>query len=95
MRLVKITERLLGAIPLIIGVAIIVFLFMRMTPGDPVDIMMGQSGAVSAGEVERLRSEFNLDKPLPEQLWLFLAAPPNVIAKRGDNSAHITVLTRS
>jgi peptide/nickel transport system permease protein len=73
MRLVKITERLLGAIPLIIGVAIVVFLFMRMTPGDPVDIMMGQSGAVSAGEVERLRSEFNLDKPLPEQLWLFLS----------------------
>ena len=51
-----VTERLLGAIPLIIGVAIIVFLFMRMTPGDPVDIMMGQSGAVSAGEVERLRA---------------------------------------
>lgn len=73
MRLVKITERLLAAIPLMLGVAIIVFLFMRMTPGDPVDIMMGQSGAVSAGEVERLRSEFNLDKPLYEQLLLFLA----------------------
>ncbi|MFO7631836.1 MAG: ABC transporter permease [Caldilinea sp.] len=73
MRLVKITERLLAAIPLMLGVAIIVFLFMRMTPGDPVDIMMGQSGAVSAGEVERLRSEFNLDKPLHEQLLLFLA----------------------
>ena len=72
MRLVKITERLLAAIPLMLGVAIIVFLFMRMTPGDPVDIMMGQSGAVTAGEIERLRSEFNLDKPLHEQLLLFL-----------------------
>lgn len=73
MRLVKITERLLAAIPLMLGVAIIVFLFMRMTPGDPVDIMMGQSGAVTAGEIERLRSEFNLDRPLHEQLLLFLA----------------------
>ena len=73
MRLVKIVERLLAAIPLMLGVAIIVFLFMRLTPGDPVDIMMGQSGAVSVGEVERLRSEFNLDKPLHEQLLLFLA----------------------
>ena len=62
MRLVKIVERLLGAIPLIIGVAVVVFLFMRMTPGDPVDIMMGQSGAVSEGEVERLRSEFKIGR---------------------------------
>jgi peptide/nickel transport system permease protein len=72
MRLVKILERLLAAIPIMVGVAVIVFFFMRLTPGDPVDIMMGQGGAVSAGEVERLRSEFNLDRPLYEQLWLFL-----------------------
>ena len=73
MRLVKVLERLLAAVPIMLGVAIIVFLFMRLTPGDPVDIMMGQGGAVSAGEVERLRSEFNLDKPLHQQLALFLA----------------------
>ncbi|GIV68821.1 ABC transporter permease [Caldilinea sp.] len=72
MRLVKILERLLAAIPIMIGVAVIVFLFMRLTPGDPVDIMMGQGGMVTAGEIERLRSEFNLDKPLHEQLALFL-----------------------
>ncbi len=72
MRLIKIIERLLAAIPIMIGVAVIVFLFMRLTPGDPVDIMMGQGGAVSPGEIERLRSEFNLDKPLHQQLALFL-----------------------
>jgi peptide/nickel transport system permease protein len=73
MRLLKIVERMLAAVPIMIGVAIVVFLFMRLTPGDPVDIMMGQGGAVSAGEVERLRREFNLDKPLHQQLGLFLA----------------------
>jgi peptide/nickel transport system permease protein len=62
-----------------LGVAIAVFLFMRLTPGDPVDIMMGQGGSVSAGEMEQLRSEFNLDKPLHVQLWLFLKD-----AARGD-----------
>jgi peptide/nickel transport system permease protein len=72
MRWVKILERLLSALPIMVGVAIIVFLFMRLTPGDPVDIMLGQGGTVSAGEEERLRSEFNLDKPLYEQLALFL-----------------------
>lgn len=72
MRAVKILERVLITIPIMFGVAIIVFFFMRLTPGDPVDIMMGQGGAVSTGEMEQLRSEFHLDEPLHVQLWLFL-----------------------
>lgn len=72
MRAVKVLERVLATIPIMFGVAIVVFLFMRLTPGDPVDIMMGQGGAVSAGEMEQLRKEFHLDEPLPVQLWLFL-----------------------
>jgi peptide/nickel transport system permease protein len=54
------------------GVAIIVFFFIRLTPGDPVDIMMGQGGAISSGELERLREEFHLNEPLHIQLWYFL-----------------------
>lgn len=72
MRAVKILERLLMTIPIMFLVAVVVFLFMRLTPGDPVDIMMGQGGAVSAGEMEQLRHEFHLDEPLHIQLWLFL-----------------------
>jgi len=71
-RIVKVLERVLVTIPIMFGVAVVVFLFMRLTPGDPVDIMMGQGGAVSAGEMEQLRSEFHLDEPLHAQLWLFL-----------------------
>lgn len=55
-----------------LGVAVITFVFVRLTPGDPVDVMLGQSGAVSQGEIEQLREEFNLDKPLLTQLGLFL-----------------------
>ena len=72
MRAVKILERMLSTIPIMFGVAIIVFLSMRLMPGDPVDIMLGDSGAVSAAEIEQLRSEFNLDEPLHIQLWIFL-----------------------
>ena len=79
MRAIKILERSLTTIPIMFGVAIVVFLFMRLTPGDPVDIMMGQGGAVSAGEMEQLRAEFHLDQPLFIQLWLFLEG-----AVRGD-----------
>ena len=73
MKAVKILERVLATIPIMFGVAIIVFLSMRLMPGDPVDIMMGDSGSVSAGEIEQLRSEFNLDEPLHIQLWIFLS----------------------
>lgn len=72
MKGVKILERVLGTIPIMFGVAIIVFFFIRLTPGDPVDIMMGQGGAISAGELERLREEFHLNEPLHIQLWYFL-----------------------
>ncbi|MFZ5918661.1 MAG: ABC transporter permease [Chloroflexota bacterium] len=79
MRAIKILERILTTLPIVLGVAIIVFFFMRLTPGDPVDIMMGQGGAVSTGEMEQLRHEFHLDEPLHVQLWLFLTD-----ALRGD-----------
>jgi peptide/nickel transport system permease protein len=72
MRAAKVLERVLVTIPIMFGVAIVVFFFMRLTPGDPVDIMMGQAGSVSAGEMDQLRHEFHLDEPLPMQLWLFL-----------------------
>lgn len=72
MKSIKILERVLGTIPIMFGVAIIVFFFIRLTPGDPVDIMMGQGGAISAGEMENLREEFHLNEPLHIQLWYFI-----------------------
>jgi peptide/nickel transport system permease protein len=69
---IKTIERVLVSIPIMFGVAVVVFLFMRLTPGDPVDIMMGRGGSVSAGEIEQLRAEFHLDQPLYIQLWLFI-----------------------
>ena len=79
MRAVKVLERVLFTLPIMFGVAIIVFIFIRLTPGDPVDIMMGQGGAITAGEIENLRSEFHLDEPLSKQLWYFVSD-----AVRGD-----------
>jgi peptide/nickel transport system permease protein len=78
-RAVKILERILYAIPIMFGVAVVVFIFVRLTPGDPVDIMMGQGGSISSGEIEQLRAEFHLDEPLVTQLWYFLRD-----AARGD-----------
>jgi peptide/nickel transport system permease protein len=79
LRAISILQRLLATIPIMLGVAVVVFFFIRLTPGDPVDIMMGQGGMVTAGEIAQLQKEFNLDKPLHIQLWLFLEG-----AVRGD-----------
>lgn len=72
MKSIKILERLLIAVPIMLAVAVLVFLFMRMTPGDPIDLMMGSGGNVSEAEVTALTKEFNLDKPLHVQLGIFL-----------------------
>lgn len=82
---IKIIERVLYTIPTMLGIAVIIFLFMRLTPGDPVDIMMGKAGMVSREEIEALRQEFNLDKPIQTQLYLFLSG-----AVRGDLGSSIT-----
>ncbi len=73
MKTAKILERMGIALLVILGVAITVFLFMRLTPGDPVDIMMGEQAGISETEMSIVRQEFNLDKPIHVQLWLFLS----------------------
>ena len=71
MKLVKALERLLAAIPVILGVMVIVFFFMRLLPGDPVEIMLGDSAA-SQAEMDSLRHELHLDEPFYTQLYLFV-----------------------
>jgi peptide/nickel transport system permease protein len=73
MRAIKLLERVLAAIPIMLGIALLVFAFMRLIPGDPVDIIMGQTGQVSKAEVQALQKEFHLDKPLYLQLYYFLS----------------------
>jgi peptide/nickel transport system permease protein len=65
-----IIRRLLMALVVLFMVSLIVFFVMRLLPGDPLVIFMGQqagSGAVSEEQLEHLRVEYGLDKPLPVQ----------------------------
>lgn len=72
MHAVKIIERILSFIPVVLGVAILVFFFMRLTPGDPIDLLMGQEGTVTEREVELLKEQWHLDEPLGTQLLYFV-----------------------
>ena len=62
--------RLLWALPTLFGVAVVVFLLMRVVPGDPVAMML-PPGATAA-DVERLRALYGLDESLPRQFvsWI-------------------------
>ena len=73
------TRRLLQLIPVLLGVSLIVFSFIHLTPGDPIEIMMGEAGGVSEEEIQELRRQYGLDRPLPVQYARFLAG-----ALRGD-----------
>ncbi|HJQ83872.1 MAG TPA: nickel ABC transporter permease [Candidatus Binatia bacterium] len=57
--------------PTLLGVATLVFAFVHLVPGDPVEIMLGESAA--PGDVTALRRELGLDRPLPEQYAEYLA----------------------
>lgn len=66
-----ILRRLVQLIPVLIGVSILVFLMIRLIPGDPANTMLGERGTAEARE--QIRSALGLDKPLYIQYGLFLA----------------------
>lgn len=70
-------RRLLLAIPVLLGVATLVFALIHMIPGDPVQAMLGD--AASPESVAELRGRLGLDRPLHVQYKAFLAS-----AVRGD-----------
>jgi len=52
-------------------IAILNFFLVRMAPGDPAQVMAGQSGAADEQYLAQLRKEFGLDQPLMTQLGLY------------------------
>ena len=61
-----IASRLLSALFVVLGVSCIVFLFIHMIPGDPVEVMLGESARPA--DREALRIALGLNLPLFEQL---------------------------
>lgn len=58
-------RRLLLTIPIIILTSVIVFALMRILPGDPIVVLVGQTQAeVSAEQMAQLRAEYGLDQPV-------------------------------
>ena len=58
-------NRLLSTVPVVMGVVTIVFLFLHLIPGDPVDLILGDS-AIPAQRTE-LKRKLHLDEPVWKQ----------------------------
>ena len=63
-------RRLLLTLPVLLGVATLVFALIHLVPGDPAQAMLGESA--SADEIARLRTSLGLDRPLVAQYGSFL-----------------------
>ena len=70
-------RRLLEAVPLLFGVIALTFVLVHVAPGDPVRILAGDGG--DEAYYTSMRAKFGLDRPLPEQLVIYVAS-----ALRGD-----------
>lgn len=67
-------KRLIGAIPTLVGVSVLTFLFIRLIPGDAIAARLGTSQALSPEQLASLREYFGLDQPLPQQYWNWLVS---------------------
>ena len=64
-------RRILWTIPTLLVVATFVFALMRLIPGDPVQLMLGDAG--TPAQVAQLRTHLGLDKPMVTQLAVWIA----------------------
>ena len=63
-------QRLLALIPVLFIVAVIVFLILRLTPGDPAAVIAGNNATNE--DIDRIREQLGLTKPLLTQFMVWL-----------------------
>jgi peptide/nickel transport system permease protein len=63
-------RRMILAVPVLLGIMTAVFVLLQLIPGDPALALAGEKASVE--QVERVREEFGLNRPLPVQYAYFL-----------------------
>nr|WP_235888299.1 ABC transporter permease [Neobacillus paridis] len=64
-------RRIWGLIPVLIGVTILVFMIMHLSPGDPAKIMLGPKATTES--IAKLNAELGLDQPLYVQYFTWIS----------------------
>ncbi len=65
-----ILKRLISAVPVLLGITVIVFLIMAMIPGDPATAILGSYATPE--NVARINRDLGLDKPLVARYFIWL-----------------------
>ncbi|GAA4020789.1 ABC transporter permease [Deinococcus rubellus] len=68
------TKRALDLVVVLLGVSILVFLMIRLIPGDAVQIMLGANTEVTPQQIAQMRSKLGLDQPVLTQYWGWLTS---------------------
>ena len=69
-----ILRRLLDLLLVLVGVSVIVFLMIRLIPGDAVAIMLGANTEITPERMASLRERIGLDRPMLEQYGIWAGA---------------------
>src|SRR5438445_4213097 len=64
-------RRFLSSLPALFGVLVFTFLLMRVLPGDPA-VFFASGPSAGKEEIEAIRKQMGLNKPVPDQLMLYL-----------------------
>ncbi len=67
---IYLVKRLLGLVPVLLGMTLLVFLFLRLIPGDPAVVLLGE--AATPEQIAALREQLGLNRPLYVQYFAFL-----------------------
>jgi len=62
-------RRLLGTIPVLLVVAVFIFLMLRLTPSDPAAVIAGDNATTE--QVAQIRTQLGLDRPMVEQFFIW------------------------
>jgi ABC-type dipeptide/oligopeptide/nickel transport system permease component len=66
------TLRLAATVPVLFGVSLLVFLVLKLAPGDPVDVMFYGQAQPDESVKQNMRHALGLDLPMPQQYGLFV-----------------------
>jgi peptide/nickel transport system permease protein len=67
-----VAQRIVKGVVVLLAIIVLNFFLIRLAPGDPASVMAGEAGASDQVFVAQLREKFGLDRPLPEQLLIYV-----------------------
>src|ERR1700733_6202248 len=67
-----VAQRIVKGVIVLLAIIVLNFFLIRLAPGDPAMVMAGEAGAADQPFVQQLGEKIGLDKPLPEQLLIYV-----------------------